>query len=47
MVAYEDLGAEAVRRLVVEDLPVTVVIDSEGNDLYERGRKEYLESVNG
>ena len=47
VVAYEDLGAEAVRRLVVEDLPVTVVIDSEGNDLYERGRKEYLESVNG
>ena len=47
VVAYEDLGAEAVRRLVVENLPVTVVIDSEGNDLYERGRKEYLESVNG
>lgn len=45
VVAYEDLGAEAVRRLVVEDFPVTVVIDSEGNDLYERGRKEYLESV--
>lgn len=43
VVAYDDLGAEALRRLVVEDLPVTVVIDAEGNDLYEKGRKEYLE----
>lgn len=45
VVAYDDLGAEALRRLVVEDLPVTVVIDAEGNDLYEKGRKEYLESL--
>lgn len=42
VVAYEDLGAEAVRRLEVEDLPAIVVIDSEGNDLYEQGRKDYL-----
>ncbi len=41
-VCYEDLGAEAVRRLEVEDLPVTVVIDSEGNNLYEQGRRAYL-----
>ena len=45
IVCYEDLGAEAIRRLEVEDLPVVVVIDSEGNNLYEIGRKEYLESL--
>ena len=44
VVCYEDLGAEAVRRLVVEDLPVVAVIDSEGNNLYENGRRAYLES---
>jgi fumarate hydratase subunit beta len=43
VVCYEDLGAEAVRRLVVEDLPVVAVIDSEGNNLYENGRRAYLE----
>ena len=42
VVAYEDLGAEAIRRLEVEDLPATVIIDSEGNNLYEHGRSEYL-----
>ncbi|MBQ6899996.1 MAG: Fe-S-containing hydro-lyase [Firmicutes bacterium] len=42
VVAYEDLGAEAIRRLEVEDLPATVIIDSEGNNLYEQGRSEYL-----
>ena len=42
MVAYEDLGAEAIRRLEVEDLPAVVIIDSEGNNLYEQGRAEYL-----
>jgi len=45
IVAYEDLGAEALRRLEVENLPVTVIIDSEGNNLYETGRKNYLETV--
>lgn len=44
IVAYEDLGAEAVRRLTVEDFPVVCVIDSCGNNLYETGRKEYLDS---
>ena len=44
IVCYEDLGAEAVRRLEVEDLPVVAVIDCEGNDLYRQGRREYLES---
>jgi len=42
VVAYEDLGAEAIRRLEVEDLPAVVIIDSEGNNLYEQGRSEYL-----
>ena len=44
VVAYEDLGAEALRRLEVEDLPVTVIIDAEGNNLYQEGRKNYLAS---
>ena len=45
VIAYEDLGAEAIRRLEVEDLPVTVIIDSEGNNLYVAGRKAYLDSL--
>ena len=45
VVAYDDLGAEAIRRLEVEDFPVIVIIDSEGNNLYETGRKAYLEST--
>lgn len=42
LVCYEDLGAEAVRELEVENLPLTVVIDSQGNNLYETGRAAYL-----
>ena len=42
VIAYEDLGAEAIRRLEVEDLPVTVIIDSQGVNLYETGRAAYL-----
>ncbi|MCQ2609454.1 MAG: Fe-S-containing hydro-lyase [Lachnospiraceae bacterium] len=44
IVCYEDLGAEALRRLEVENLPAVVVIDTEGNNLYEQGRKQYLAS---
>ncbi len=44
VIAYEDLGAEAIRRLEVKDLPVIVVIDSQGNNLYETGRAQYLAS---
>lgn len=44
VIAYEDLGAEAVRRLEVENFPVIVVIDSQGNNLYESGKEAYLES---
>lgn len=42
VIAYEDLGAEAIRRLEVEDFPAIVIIDSEGNNLYETGRANYL-----
>lgn len=41
VIAYEDLGTEAIRRLEVENFPVIVVIDSEGNNLYETAIKEY------
>lgn len=41
VVAYEDLGAEAIRKLEVEDLPVIVVNDTRGNDLYIEGKKKY------
>lgn len=44
IIAFEDLGAEAVRKLNVKDFPVTVVLDSHGGDLYEEGRKAYLNS---
>lgn len=44
VIAYEDLGPEALRRLEVEDLPAFVIIDSEGNDLYKKGRQEYLDT---
>ena len=39
--AYEDLGAEALLRLEVEDFPVVVVNDMYGADLYEEGRKKW------
>ena len=42
VIAYDDLGAEAIRRLEVEDFPAIVIIDSEGNNLYETGRAAYL-----
>ena len=42
LIAYEDLGAEALRKLYVEDMPLVVIIDSEGNNLYDDGRKAYL-----
>ncbi len=45
IVCYEDLGAEAIRRIEVKDFPVVVVIDSEGNNLYEQGQAAYLNSV--
>lgn len=41
VIAYEDLGTEAIRRLEVENLPVITVIDCEGNDLYETAADKY------
>ncbi len=43
VIAYEDLGTEAIRKLEVEDFPVTVIFDSFGNDLYETGKNKYRE----
>lgn len=43
VVAYDDLGTEAIRKLYVEDFPSIVVIDSEGNNLYEIATKEYCD----
>ncbi|MGL5634332.1 MAG: Fe-S-containing hydro-lyase [Sarcina sp.] len=45
IIAYEDLGAEAIRRIEVIDFPVIVAIDSKGNDLYKKGREEYLKTI--
>lgn len=41
VIAFPELGAEAVRKLYVEDFPVTVLIDCYGNNLYELGRREF------
>lgn len=44
VVAYDDLGTEAIRKLEVKDFPVIVVIDSDGNNLYEISQKKYVKS---
>ena len=41
VIAYEELGAEAIRRLEVADLPVTVINDIYGGDLYQEGKAKY------
>ena len=41
VIAYDDLGTEAIRKVEVENFPVLVVVDSEGNNLYETAVKEY------
>jgi fumarate hydratase subunit beta len=41
VIAYDDLGTEAIRKLEVENFPVIVVIDSTGNDLYKTAIQEY------
>jgi fumarate hydratase subunit beta len=43
LVAFPELGAEAIRRFVVEDFPAVVIIDSRGNNLYLSGREAYLQ----
>ena len=44
VICWEDLGCEAVRRLEVEDMPLTVILDPQGGDLYESGPAAYLAS---
>ena len=44
VIAFSDLGAEAVHRFVVKDFPVLVLIDSDGNNLYETGPAQYREA---
>lgn len=41
VIAYDDLGAEAIRKLEVKDFPVIVVIDNQGNNLYETAIEKY------
>ena len=43
-IAYEDLGAEAIYELEIENFPAIVTIDSQGNNLYETGKKDYREN---
>ena len=45
IIAWPDLGCEAVRRLQVEDMPLTVILDTQGGDLYESGPNAYLQSL--
>ena len=44
VIAYPELGPEAIRKLEIEDFPVTVVNDSYGGDLYEEGRKKWAKA---
>ena len=44
IIAFDDLGPEAIRKLKVKNMPLVVVIDHLGNDLYEIGRKNYLKN---
>ena len=46
VLAYEDLGTEAVRRMLVVDFPAIVVNDIYGNDLYDQGEKKYKKTEN-
>lgn len=45
VICWDDLGCEAIRQLTVERLPLTVILDSYGGDLYEEGPKAYLNSI--
>lgn len=45
IIAYEDLGAEAIRKMEVRDMPLIVIIDADGNNLYKEGQEAYLKSI--
>lgn len=47
VICWEDLGCEAVRELTVQDMPLTVAVDSLGGNIYESGPAAYLESLKG
>lgn len=44
VIAYDDLGTEAIRKMEVKDFPVIVVMDAQGNDLYETSARQYVAS---
>ena len=46
IIAWEDLGCEAVRKLIVKDMPLTVITGPDGTDLYDIGPEEYLRQYN-
>lgn len=45
IIVYEDLGAEAIRKMEIKDMPLIVIIDTEGNNLYKLGQEQYLKTV--
>ena len=45
IIAYEDLGAEAIRKMDIKDMPLIVIIDTEGNNLYKQGQEQYLKTI--
>lgn len=47
LVAWEDLGPEAIRRLVVRDMPLTCALDARGGDLYVEGPRAYRQAAPG
>lgn len=47
IICYEDLGCEAIRRLRVKDMPLTVAVDSRGENIYSVGPEAYLKSLEG
>lgn len=44
VIAYPDLGPEAVLKIEVKDFPATIIVDIYGTDLYQQGKKEYTRS---
>ena len=46
VIAYEDLGPEAIYKLSIKDFPAVVIIDSEGNDWYQIGKQQFQEQTN-
>lgn len=45
VIAFDELGTEAIRKLTVKNLPVIVAVDSRGNNMYEAGRKEFENKI--